>query len=495
MREAAPPPVFILSVARSGSTLLRFILDSHPDLACPPETNVGQVCFGLARLWDLLEPSPESAKDGWRPHLVPDHIPGDATRAIRGAVDAIYGRYLARHGKRRWCDKSLDSAQLAGLLAHVYPGAQFICLYRHAMDVVVSAIEAAPWGLSGYGFDSYVAGAPGNTVLAAASCWLDQTTAIIDFQDKHPDRCHGIRYEDLVTAPEQVAGELLTFLGLTPVPGITQTCLQQDHDIRGPADHKIWFTSQISTASLGQGARVPVGMLPPEFLKNLNQTLDRLDYRQVDERWRAETLADPRAGTTQDAAPGQACDTAPGQAPDTTPGQARATTPSGPADPALAAAAAAIAARLGSVPDSRLRDLAHRWPDAAGWNLMIAVLPPDGTGPGHCWTVARKDSTLTIRPGQSRGDATATVQAPPATWQALLDGQANLATEQRAGRLRLLDGTTGPQPGEAIPLWAPMHLIARLLGLAGGRSRPDHNRPVTVPGPPDTSASLRKVNK
>ena len=30
-------PVFILTTSRSGSTLVRFILDSHPDLACPPE--------------------------------------------------------------------------------------------------------------------------------------------------------------------------------------------------------------------------------------------------------------------------------------------------------------------------------------------------------------------------------------------------------------------------------------------------------------------------
>jgi hypothetical protein len=36
-------PIFVLTVARSGSTLLRFILDSHPDLACPPETNIGPV--------------------------------------------------------------------------------------------------------------------------------------------------------------------------------------------------------------------------------------------------------------------------------------------------------------------------------------------------------------------------------------------------------------------------------------------------------------------
>ena len=37
-------PVGVLTCARSGSTLLRFILDSHPELACPPETGVVDLC-------------------------------------------------------------------------------------------------------------------------------------------------------------------------------------------------------------------------------------------------------------------------------------------------------------------------------------------------------------------------------------------------------------------------------------------------------------------
>jgi protein-tyrosine sulfotransferase len=463
VRDEAQPPVFILSVARSGSTLLRFILDSHPDLACPPETNVGQVCFGLARLWDLLEPSPESASDSWRPNVDPAQLPAEAIRAIRAAVDGVYGRYLARHGKPRWCDKSLDSAQMAELLVHVYPEAQFICLYRHCLDVVVSAIDAAPWGLSGYGFDSYVAATPGNAVLAAARGWLDQTRAITEFQEKHPDRCHGVRYEDLVTSPEQVAADLLTFLGVDPVPGITETCLRRDHEIRGAADHKIWFTSRISTASLGQGARVPIGMLPPEFLSDLNETLGQLDYRQVDEQWRATGPADPRAGGGPAAAPGEPTDAAP----DATP------------DAGLDAVATEIARRLASVSEHRLRELARRWP-ATRSNLVIAVQPPDGARPSRCWTVSCAGSALTICQGESQGEASATVLAAPDTWQALLDGQANLAAEQRAGRLRLLDGSAEPHTEGPANFWAGMHLIAHLLGLAGSSQSPRADQQANV---------------
>jgi protein-tyrosine sulfotransferase len=472
-------PVFVLSVARSGSTLLRFILDSHPELACPAETNVGSVCYALARLWDLLDPSPESARDGWRPDGVPAAVPAAAAASIRAAVDQVYGRYLARHGKRRWCDKSLDSPRMAGLLAQLYPGAQFICLYRHAMDVVVSAIEASPWGLSGYGFESYVTATPGNPVLAVASCWLEQTTAIIEFQERHPDRCHGVRYEDLVTSPEPIADALFTFLGLDPVPGITAACLQDDHDARGPADHKIWFTSQVSTASLGQGMKVPVRRLPPALVDKLNQTLDQLGYRQIDDQWAATPgPADPRADTTP---------------PDT-----------GPAadDAVVEAVAAQITARLACLPEDRLAGLTRRWPVTAASTLIIAVHPDSGTGPARDWTITREGPALTITPGQPQtetpgqpqapgpaetqtaGQAAITVLAPAATWQALLDGQANLAAATRAGRVRLLGLPAHANP--SADLHAAMHQTAQLLGLTAASQAPGGHQepPVLIPAIP-----------
>ena len=46
-------PVFILTGSRSGSTLLRFILDTHPDLACPPETNFTGAALHMLRSWDV----------------------------------------------------------------------------------------------------------------------------------------------------------------------------------------------------------------------------------------------------------------------------------------------------------------------------------------------------------------------------------------------------------------------------------------------------------
>ena len=77
-----PEAVFVLCMGRSGSTLLRFLLDAHPDLACPPETSLPALCSQLAVVWSLIEGAPLAAERGDAPPRVPgrcgDGDPADA---------------------------------------------------------------------------------------------------------------------------------------------------------------------------------------------------------------------------------------------------------------------------------------------------------------------------------------------------------------------------------------------------------------------------------
>ena len=126
--------------------MLRFILDSHPDIACPPETGIPAALIGLARVWGVLQES----ESGEGPAPVPS---ARATAALRAAVDDVFGEYLRARGKTRWCDKSLDAYQFTDLISHVYPDARFIVLTRHCMDVIASGAEVCPWGVSRFGFE------------------------------------------------------------------------------------------------------------------------------------------------------------------------------------------------------------------------------------------------------------------------------------------------------------------------------------------------------
>jgi hypothetical protein len=285
-------PVFVLCNARSGSTLLRFVLNAHPDLACPPETNVPALSAQLATVWSLIEGAPLAKERGDAPPVVP----ASALSGVRRTLEDMMGSYLLRKGKSRYCDKSLGTARWADLLMQVFPEAKFICLYRHPMDVVASGIEACPFGVSGYGFDPYIAASPGNVVLALARFWVENAEMIAAAEQRFPDACHRVRYEDLVADPELVANGIFDFLGVAAQPGIAGRIFSSDLERSGPADYKIWHTSTVSSESVGRGWTLPVGMIGPHVLAGMAELTNRLGYLAVDPSWgSSEAPADLRA--------------------------------------------------------------------------------------------------------------------------------------------------------------------------------------------------------
>ena len=339
----AAPPVFILTASRSGSTLLRFILDSHPALACPPETGLGLACGQLASTLGTLENS-AAASRGPGEEVVASP---DTAAVIRAAIEFGFGGYLRRRGKARWCDKSLDNVQYAGLLAQVFPDAKFICLYRHCMDVIASGVEACPWGLHRFGYDQFVARHPGNSVAAIADYWLLCAHMAMDFEQRYPERCHRVRYEDLVAEPERTAAGIFSFLEVESVPGITRTCFEREHEADGPSDEKIWFTGAVTGGSVGRGAVVPVGAFPPGMLPVLNHVLAALCYRPADEEWNtAVGPLDPRLP----AAPASGAEPAAG------------TARPGAGHPELTTTAQAIDARIRSRSDAQRSAVSAYWP-------------------------------------------------------------------------------------------------------------------------------------
>jgi hypothetical protein len=433
-------PVFVFSAVRSGSTLLRFILDSHPELACPPETSVSQACKHLANTWNILE----YARASDDPNSVDLNIVREHTlAAVREAIDSAFNYYLQSVGKRRWCEKTPDSCFDAELLAQLYPQARFICLYRHCMDVIASMVEARPWGFMR---PTYAAEHPGNNVAAGGSYWLANVRRTIAFEKAHPDRCHRVRYEDLITAPEETAAAIFSFLGADQVPGITQTCFQAAHQGNNFGDRKIWFTSAITTESLGRGIQVPTVLLPMQLRKDINRALTELDYRPVDKDWNeALTNIDPRASQG--------------------PGPAAAGSIPSRKRPEFEAAVRAITERIQSRSDAELCLIRDRWPSLVGRPGLVIVQAADGNHERLHWRYAFRE--LAAPPeltgdNQRRRDEAAepiTIVADPVTWLALLGGTANVDSELKAGRLRHVRGS---HRGD----WDEFYAIAVFLGLA-----------------------------
>jgi len=453
MTESLPasPPVFVLTASRSGSTLLRFILDSHPALACPPETGVGAACAQLGSTLGTLE-NAASGRHGPDDEVA---VPPGAAAVIRATIEFGFGGYLSRRGKSRWCDKSLDNVRHAGLLAQVFPDAKFICLYRHCMDVIASGVEACPWGLRRFGYDEFVIRHPGNSVAAIADYWLLCAHLGLDFERQYPQRCHRVRYEDLVAEPERTAAEIFSFLEVENVPGITRACFEQEHEADGPSDEKIWFTGAVTGGSVGRGAVVPVGSFPPGMLPVLNQVLTTLSYRPVDEEWNtAVGPLDPRLS------PAPAAVTAARPVPAGTAGS-----------PEVAAAAQAIDARIRSRLAAELPVISAYWPRLAGATVGVVVQDPGGAQAELrvCFPAGdvpppagTTPADAPPRPAGTSPDLTRipVVIGAPATWTSLLHGQANLITEISAGRIRCVN-----QDDPHRLRTDELHAIAWLLGL------------------------------
>ncbi|MGH3171512.1 MAG: sulfotransferase family protein [Trebonia sp.] len=484
-----PGPVFVLCAARSGSTLLRFLLDAHPDLACPPETNVPVLCGQLATVWSLIEGAPLSAERGDEP---PD-IPDAAIAGVRETMDRMTGSYLARRGKKRYCDKSLGTARFAYLMTRIWPEAKFICLFRHPMDVIASGMEACPWGLNGYGFDPYIAETPGNAVFALGRFWLDNASVIAMAEEQYADRCLRVRYEDMVAGPQAAADRIFEFLGAAPVPDIEGLMFAAERERFGPADYKIWHTSRISGDSVGRGWTVPAGLIGPQVREAINELCGKLGYVPVDDDWGdADRPADLRLPAEAETAaePEDQPDTAAGgeQAPAVAP-----VTPSAPApDPEFAAllreSLTAGLTRLGEA-------FERRWEPCAK-DMFEVVATPSGTGPNARWLVDLGTGTMaalggahpdSARPGkaypdsahpdtgedtQDEGDegpdSSWDVIASADTWDQVIGGKLNMSVALRRHLFRYRDS------GEAGPIVADARIamLADLLGLTSwGQAR------------------------
>jgi Sulfotransferase family len=446
-----PSPVFVLCMARSGSTLLRFLLDAHPSLACPPETNIPALCAQLAVVCSLIEGAPLAANRG----DLPPEVPPAAIAGIRQTVDMITAPYVNRRGKARFCDKSLGTARYASLLLSAWPDAKFVCLFRHPMDVIKSGLDACPWGLNGYGFDAYSAGSPGNAVLALARYWLDNASAIAAVEEQHPGNCIRIRYEDLVEAPEETAQRLFAYLGVPPAPGIAERCFSPERERFGPADYKIWNTSRITGDSVGGGQSVPSGLIPPPVTNLINELLDKLGYVRVDENWGTAGMpTDPRLSVEDGSAgPDQAAAPA---------GNARADGVSAPADESdIPEGARLLRDRLQAGLASLDNSFAARWPDCAHDTFLAVSRPLSAAGGDRERQWLADLGRKILSPGSEDDDPDWNILGSPSAWRSVLLGELNLAAALRRCELRYCDtGDAGP-----LALQARLAMFAELLGL------------------------------
>lgn len=193
------PFLFVVGSGRSGTTLLRAMLDAHPDLTIPGESYFIEQ---MARRRDGFRRDGRFARDLFEAELFADlrfrawNLPPDAVRAefderppvdIASAVRGTYRAAAARMGKTRWGDKTPSYALCVPLLADLLPEAVFVHLVRDPRDVAASYARAG-WGP--------------RTMTAAGHAWRSRVVAAAGAgRALGPGRYLEVRYEDLVGDP------------------------------------------------------------------------------------------------------------------------------------------------------------------------------------------------------------------------------------------------------------------------------------------------------
>lgn len=199
-QEASAPPIFIGGAGRSGTTLLRVMLDSHSQIACGPELKVLPT---VASLWaDLTQ--------RWIDVLAASNVHGDDLDRMFGAlVRGLLDPQRQAAGKARSAEKSPNNVFVFGHLHRMFPDAAFVHMLRDGRDVVASLLTmdwTTPDGTPiAYTKSARLAARYWASAVQAARTFAQQTAGQANYME--------LRYEDLVTAPETTLRGLFAFLG------------------------------------------------------------------------------------------------------------------------------------------------------------------------------------------------------------------------------------------------------------------------------------------
>jgi protein-tyrosine sulfotransferase len=286
-----PRFALVVGAARSGTTLVRALLDAHPQVACPAEAGLPALMGQLAQTWrvihaDELESQAQlTAGDTPNASTLSQSVPPDARRWILETIARPIDHYC-RSDEQVYCDKSLESIGHLPIVHELMPDTRVIMVYRHVMDTIASGLEASPWGFNSYGYEPFVQKTPSNFVEALARYWMDQVSPAIAWEAAHVATCCRVRYEDLVRDPKATLGAMQDFLGVTPdLAALTSAFGREAH--AGPGDYKLDKTSSVHAQSVGRGQQVPVVLIPPALCSMVNQRLVALGYPRLTSEWNA----------------------------------------------------------------------------------------------------------------------------------------------------------------------------------------------------------------
>jgi hypothetical protein len=224
--------------------MLRLMLDAHPMLAIPGESNFIRFRWAARRTYRsggrfvperLLEDI--LADDNVRAWGIPADEVRDLVRSLESpsfgdVIAAPFRVYARKHAKPRWGDKTPIYVLSMPMLADLFPHAKFVHLIRDGRDVALSYLSI-PMFTGG--------------IWSASKRWRDWVTAGVDSGTSlGSDRYMEVRYEALVSRPESELRKVCAFLRLGFDPRMLRFYAQADRRLEEASPQWVPFQTKVS---------------------------------------------------------------------------------------------------------------------------------------------------------------------------------------------------------------------------------------------------------
>jgi protein-tyrosine sulfotransferase len=238
-----PSAAFIIGCHRSGTTLVRYLLDAHSNVSCPPESKF------IAGLEAFLH-YPQALRGLSSLGI---SAPGVVSR-LRVFVESVFREYAASQGKSRWIDKTPNYYRLWPLLEALFAeDVVYLVIRRHPMDNVqslcrmfcndVRLIEdpdvAAVLGRGGEGRRLF------------ANYWVEVNQSLNDLVSVAKNRVVTLKYEDLVLSPVSALTRMCAAVNEDYEPEMLARAFTMHHS-DGYADPRARMSRGIYTSSIGK---------------------------------------------------------------------------------------------------------------------------------------------------------------------------------------------------------------------------------------------------
>lgn len=204
-----PPPFFVVGFQRSGTTMLRLMLNSHPNCAVPFESGFVTAFFDSSDDYGdlgVLDNRRRLLDDilgcSWvaRGKLIedPNSVLEYPIASYADMVDAIFTEYAKRREKTRWGDKTPGYITEIDILMKLFPDCRILHLVRDGRDVALS-FRRISWGSA--------------NIPRVAQDWSWSNVLASKMGALLGDQYLEVRYEDLVLNTEPTLRLVCAFLG------------------------------------------------------------------------------------------------------------------------------------------------------------------------------------------------------------------------------------------------------------------------------------------